>query len=328
MKNLKLIVLMLLVINLANAQTRYGTGTGTGGGNASSYFGQYAGENATGGLNTFVGSQAGRKCTGRGNLAFGNVTLSDNIAGDSNIAIGNNAAKSSQGSYNLSIGDSAGKDTGDGNANINLGYQAGFFAGTNNVFIGFKSGFKNTMNVNNKLYIDSHYHELGPNDPIIATQPSMDTPLIYGDFATHQVGIGTNDVGDYALAVKGHIVAEEITVKTYDTNTGWADYVFDEDYDLMPLTELEKEIEKLGHLPEVPSAEEVNENGYKVGEMDVTLLKKVEELTLHLIEMDKAIKALQQSEKELNEENAALKTELSTSTEQKRTPRKKRGTKK
>lgn len=321
MKNLKLIVLMLLVANLATAQTRYGSGAGTSGGANSCYFGNNAGSQATGWVNTFVGANAGFYSSGNGNLAFGNAALMNNASGLSNISIGNNAGRHSQGNFNTNIGDSSGKEVENngqaGNGNTNFGYQAGFYGeGNNNVFIGFKSGFNDVMNYSNKLYIDSHYDKIpnaesAPWTTIRDFKPDLNqinTPLIYGDFATDQVGIGTNDVGNYTLAVKGHVVAEEITVKAY--TAGWADYVFAEDYDLMPLAELETEIEKLGHLPEVPSAEEVLENGHKVGEMDVILLKKVEEMTLHLIDMNKAIQALQESEKELRKENAALKNKL------------------
>lgn len=311
---------MLLTANLASAQignysaphptvlktymTSIGNGAGQGGNSSGqcTFVGYNAGVNSNTWNNTFVGAHAGKTSTGAGNLAFGAWALGESGTGKQNIAIGNNAGRYAKGSYNISIGANAGEVDATNSGNTYIGYNAGVNAiGNNNLFLGSFAG-SGLTNANNKLYIDNSGDENGTYIGDITT------PLIYGDFSTDQVGIGTNDVGNYTLAVKGHVVAEEITVKAY--TSGWADYVFAEDYDLMPLTELEKEIEKLGHLPEVPSAEEVLENGHKVGEMDVILLKKVEEMTLHLIEMNKAIQTLQESEKELRKENAALKNEI------------------
>ncbi len=97
------------------------------------------------------------------------------------------------------------------------------------------------------------------------------------------------------LRVAGPLQAEtmrtsEITV----TNTWWADFVFDNDYDLMSLDEVEEYIENNGHLPEIPSAEEIERNGgHSLGDTQVLLLQKIEELTLHLIEQNKRIAQLE-----------------------------------
>ena len=96
----------------------------------------------------------------------------------------------------------------------------------------------------------------------------------------------------------------------------WPDYVFAQDYNLMSLTDLEAEIETLGHLPGVPSAEEVEENGHALGEMDAILLEKIEELTLHLIDINKEVKTLR-------EENTNLKNEVQTLKNGKKKRRKK-----
>jgi hypothetical protein len=69
---------------------------------------------------------------------------------------------------------------------------------------------------------------------------------------------------------------------------GWADYVFEEDYVLMPTAELEAYIKEHKHLPGVPSAQEVVEEGIDLAEMNKILLEKVEELTLRVIELEKA----------------------------------------
>jgi len=96
------------------------------------------------------------------------------------------------------------------------------------------------------------------------------------------VGIGTTNPQS-KLAVNGTITAQEVVV----TLDGWADYVFEDDYQSMPLDELEQSIKKNKHLPGIPSAEEVAANGVNVGEMQVKLLQKVEELTLYVIELKK-----------------------------------------
>ncbi len=94
------------------------------------------------------------------------------------------------------------------------------------------------------------------------------------------VGIGTA-TPQSKLAVDGIITSKEVNV----TATGWPDYVFESDYELMSLEEIEKFIADKGHLPEVPTAQEVASNGLMVGEMNALLLKKIEELTLHQIEL-------------------------------------------
>lgn len=102
------------------------------------------------------------------------------------------------------------------------------------------------------------------------------------------VGIGTT-APQSLLAVKGKITAQAVEV----TMTGWADYVFKTDYNLATLNEVENFITKNGHLPNVPSALEVEENGINLGEMNKVLLLKIEELTLYMIEQEKRIQELE-----------------------------------
>lgn len=100
------------------------------------------------------------------------------------------------------------------------------------------------------------------------------------------VGIGTSDVGTYKLAVAGSINATLIRVTE---SVPGSDYVFENDYNLMSLNELETYVKANKHLPEVMSAEEFAKDGYSLGEMDDVLLRKVEELTLYVIDQDKTI---------------------------------------
>jgi uncharacterized small protein (DUF1192 family) len=104
------------------------------------------------------------------------------------------------------------------------------------------------------------------------------------------VGIGTTTPGE-KLAVNGRILAKEIKVISGAT-TSWPDYVFKPTCKLTSLPELEQFIKTHQHLPEVPSAREVAANGIEVGANQALLLKKVEELTLYIIEQNKEIKRL------------------------------------
>lgn len=97
----------------------------------------------------------------------------------------------------------------------------------------------------------------------------------------------TQSLNTNALAVNGNIKAKEIKVTT--TAAEWPDYVFKTDYNLRSLSKTEEFIKENGHLPEVPKASEMEKNGVSLGEMNKILLKKIEEMTLHLIEKDKII---------------------------------------
>ncbi len=114
--------------------------------------------------------------------------------------------------------------------------------------------------------------------------------------ATGNIGIATS-TPDYKLDVNGTIRAKEIKVAT-----GWSDFVFDTDYNLPTLSEVEQYIAQHSHLPEIPSAEEVEENGISVGEMNAKLLQKIEELTLYVIEQNKQIEELKNKVAELEKE--------------------------
>ncbi len=117
-----------------------------------------------------------------------------------------------------------------------------------------------------------------------------------------KVGINTlNMPGNYDLYVPDGILTER--VKVADSNTaGWADYVFDENYSLKSLTDVEQFVAKNKHLPNVPSAKEIDENGYEMTEMNVIFMEKIEELFLHTIEQQKQIDALKKQNEDLIKE--------------------------
>lgn len=117
------------------------------------------------------------------------------------------------------------------------------------------------------------------------------------------IGIGTVSTDSHKLAVEGSIGARKIKVEA----TGWSDFVFENDYHLRPLEEVEQFISNNKHLPEIPSAQDVKRNGIDLGQMDSKLLMKIEELTLYLIEQNKQNQAQQARIEQLEKELEALK---------------------
>ena len=129
--------------------------------------------------------------------------------------------------------------------------------------------------------------------------------LINTQAGNGKVAIGTvnipnsvmgTDVSAYKLFVQGGILTEEVRVRT-----DWADYVFDKNYRLRPLAEVKAFIEKHGHLPGSPSAEEIQNNGLELSDNATYQQEKIEELFLYIISLDEKITALEA-------ENARLKT--------------------
>lgn len=102
-----------------------------------------------------------------------------------------------------------------------------------------------------------------------------------------KLGIGTTNPGNYKLAVNGSIRAKSVIVET-----GWSDFVFDPNYKLLSLSEVESFIKENKHLPDVPSEAEITKSGVDIGAIQSKLLQKIEELTLYIIKLDKENKEL------------------------------------
>ncbi|WP_333658106.1 hypothetical protein, partial [Flavobacterium sp.] len=261
-------------VGISAGQFSSGTGFNT-------YIGQNAGKGIsssiqnTGNFNTYIGQNAGlSNSTGSHNLFSGSYAGISNATGNSNTY----------------IGASSGYDNYEGNNNVFIGFEAGMETlGSNNILIGNKTGPGNFETINNQLYINGNINY-------------SETPLIWGDFAADQlkfngkVGIGGNsttgfgnypttasgvNVSNYQLFVKGGILTEEVRISLANT---WADYVFNKDYNLKSLNEVEQFIKENGHLPNVPSAAQVKEEGIELGEMAKIQQEKIEELTLYIIE--------------------------------------------
>ncbi|MCC9073594.1 hypothetical protein LNQ49_18610 [Flavobacterium sp. F-65] len=110
--------------------------------------------------------------------------------------------------------------------------------------------------------------------------------------SNQNVGIGTKDPA-YKLDVCGTIRSNEVKVDLLASCV--PDYVFADDYKLKSLQEVEEFIKQNSHLPEIPSAKEIEKNGLMLAEMNMSLLKKIEEMTLYMIEMKKEIEILKQN---------------------------------
>lgn len=279
---------------------QFSTATGQAGQGGNTYIGQNAGKGSAtapnnGRYNAFIGFNAGSSnTTGFSNFYGGAYAGSSITTGISNVFLGNSSGlQVITGNSNVYLGASSGYDNTNGNNNVFIGSEAGIETlGSNNIFIGTKAGLGSFIAVNNQLYINGSidYYEV---------------PLIWGDFAADQlklngkVGIGT--VGtfptnplytNYKLFVTGGILTDEIRVAPSASGT-WADYVFAKDYNLKPLSEVEQFIKENGHLPNVPSAAQIKEEGINVGDMARIQQEKIEELTLYIIAQNKRIEALE-----------------------------------
>ncbi|WP_306565641.1 hypothetical protein [Flavobacterium lindanitolerans] len=288
--------------NVASTATLTSGGLNAGtDGTANTFYGYQTGRyTGTGINNTFIGHESGREnTTGKNNAFIGYQAGANNTIGANNTFVGSHSGQTSySGSYNVYLGQFAGGEN-NGNYNTFLGMQAGGDSqGSNNVLIGSNAGY--SMSGNDKLFIDN---------------TDTASPLIWGDFAQDQlkfngkVGIGYGfgnfpttagsvNVSNYNLFVKGGILTEEVRV---NLQSAWADYVFDENYKLKSLKEVETFIKENGHLENVPSAKQVKEEGIELGEMVKIQQEKIEELTLYIIEQNKINESQNKELQELKE---------------------------
>lgn len=233
------------------------------------------------------------------------------------IALGFNASRFFFSTGKVGIGTNTPKELLDVLGSINAANN--LRCGTS-LFVGESTCGQYWQKVNTNQYFHITRHDPTMTDgPVIYPNNGIDgTPIALGFvasrfvFATGSVGIGTN-APQAKLHVVGKIICEdELKVVDINTNTinskaiktkditvemnNAADYVFDENYNLKSLSEVESYVKENKHLPGVPSATEMAQNGMSVSEMSNLLLEKVEELTLHMIQLEK--------------ENASLKAKV------------------
>lgn len=307
---------------------------------------------STGSKNVFLGYSSGKNnTTGNKNVYIGTNTGIYNV-GSYNVAIGDEALAGNQinvntGSSNLALGSFAGYGITTGGGNFFGGFSAGINTteGSNNVFLGTSAGGRNITGSNN-IYIGNYAGasaETNATNKFILSNNWYGNPLIFGDFSTNQLAIGSkiltpgyNLIANGGLLIKSddNAIIPSLNVRT-DGNvsigtfnvfggttdpykltvdgkirctalrvtTSWADYVFEDSYKLRSLQELEQYIKENKHLPDVPTAASIEEKGADVGEMQKIMMQKIEELTLYIIQQQKV---MDEQQKQIDE----LKTQI------------------
>ncbi len=287
--------------------------------------GNSAGFNTTtGNSNSFLGSYAGYKTTtGYSNVAIGVGSLYNNEIGSNSVMIGDSAGLRNTASANTFIGSKAGYNNSTGTNNTFLGYQSGqnVTTGSNNIIIGPMSGTAITDGSDNVLMGYNSQAEDGLHNATAigaGSRVAVSNALILGNGAN--VGIGTSApatrlevVGSQAdqsglrltslttnspsalttdqfLTVnqQGDVVKARYQLRISDVSQ-WSDKVFSPTYQLRPLNAVANYVREQGHLPGVPSAEQVKTEGVDLVKMNSLLLEKVEELTLYGIDQQKQL---------------------------------------
>lgn len=290
-----------------------------------------ASNNTNGFSNTIVGASCGRLgTTGVQNTYMGRQAGYNNLTGNDNVAIGYFAGFSNLGSGSVFLGKMAGYfETGP-----NKLYIANSSTTTPLIYGDFATSH---LRINGTLQLSG---TTGPGyvltdvsgNGTLSLQPAvptgggttsinndadnrLTTALGTGQFNAENnltfdgstfsvngnVGIGTTATSGYRLAVNGNSVFTRVKVREY---AAWPDYVFESNYKLPSLTEVEKFIKQHKHLPEVPSKAEIKRDGLDVGDNQSLLLKKIEELTLYVIEQNKKVEELQHEVQNLKNANA------------------------
>jgi hypothetical protein len=351
-----------------------------------------AGSNNTGGYSIFVGDSAGYKNQQHGNIFVGSKSGYENTAGfentfvgertgqentdgDHNTFIGNAAGHyNTGGNNNTFVGDAAGYVSDTGNNNVCVGSGAGFYTdtGSNNVFVGTQAGLSNSSGSGN-VFLGNYagYAEQVSNKLIIANAADSSHVLIYGDFSSGNVGLGTmaptaklevQGAQDGLVLIKidqrgtrqytglrldrdddekwlvgmsafnDHLIfrrtasSNDMTIDTTgnvgigtgtpgykldvagDINTSGEirrngssynhpDYVFERDYELASFTDLRAYVAENKHLPGMPSAEQVSEDGVMLFEHNRLLLEKLEEAYLYILALEERMTELENSSK-------------------------------
>jgi len=310
----------------ANTFIGFFSGLKTTNGSENVFVGPHTGEmNTSGSKNVFIGAESGKaNTTGSGNVYLG-YNAGQGTQGSNQLIIANTSTNRPLvfGKFDTSSLYINGRlETAEGNPSsfiINTGYgndaqiNGGYFIGqralgtndnplpvqNNNGLAVFGgqgydgSTFTNAhggMTVraagnwnaqNHGTYLTFHTTPSGTSQADYAERLRID--------AAGNVGIGTSSPSA-KLAVNGRIKAKTIEV----TIAGWPDYVFEDEYSLMPLDQVEKFIEEKGHLPRVPSQKDLEEGGLDLAKMNALLMEKVEELTLHTIRQQKEIDQLRE----------------------------------
>ena len=288
------------------------------GGSTSVAAGTGAGNNTfTGPNNAFAGFYAGSQEADLGDNVYLGFASGAVSASGSNVFVGSGTASNSPTlGRNAAIGANAGAALTSGGGNTFVGTNSGSAVTSRpwNTFIGFNAGASTVSSSN--IVIGANTTGPTTGDRMLFIDNSANNPLVWGDFANDRIklhgktGIGGNSttsfgsfsgtfpstangvsVSAYQLFAKGGILTEAVTISTF---SGWADYVFSNGYELMPLSEIEAFIAVNGHLPGVPSAREIGDCGFELGDMARIHQEKIEELTLHAIDLEKELERFEE----------------------------------
>lgn len=123
-------------------------------------------------------------------------------------------------------------------------------------------------------------------------------------YITNELRVGSDALSGatgYKVAIDGKLIAEEVRVQL---SSSWPDYVFDDDYPLRPLSDVKASIQQHGHLPGIPSAAQVENDGLHLGDMQIRILEKMEEMMLYILQQEEKIKALETEIKVIKNQNS------------------------
>ncbi|MEY1639052.1 hypothetical protein [Tenuifilum osseticum] len=263
--------------------------------------GNYSGYSNTTSQNLFIGEYAGEKnTTGTRNSFVGFFAGQNNLTGGQNSYFGQFAGMDNTKSYNTFIGYWAGGDNIDGEKNAFLGYRSGQGSnGSNNVFLGYQAGEGNTGSNNVLIGYQAGYYSGNVSNVLYIANSSSSPPLIYGNFSTGNVGLGT-----VSPDKKLHVVGDARVTGSIYYGTGTStytkpDFVFNPDYKEFydPLS-VERFIRLNGHLPWLTKASE-EKDGINLTRMQFETVETVENLQLQIIQQQKEIEELKRANSEL-----------------------------
>ncbi|MBO0931593.1 hypothetical protein [Fibrella aquatilis] len=274
------------------------------GSSANTFLGTQSGQGTTSGArNTFLGLKAGfPNTTGSNNTFVGFESGKNNVDGSDNVFMGFNAGQNLRnGRGNSAIGVGAGAIEGDGDQNTYIGFNANSSGKglSNATAIGANA---RVMTSNALILGNGANVGIGNSAPqslleLTARYENQSglrfTHLTANSAAQTQVAekfLTVSDKGDVVLANK--LTSNQLVVRTASAKA-WADYVFEKNYNLQPLAQVEQYIQQHGHLPGIPAAADMASTGVELTKLLTTLVQKNEELTLHLIAQQKQINALQ-----------------------------------
>ena len=311
-------------------------------GTFNTFLGNGAGySNLGGGNNTFVGLNSGFKTTGSENVALGRDAGLENVGGQQNTFIGTGAGVNPGVTVSNAVAIGYNSRVSVSNALV-LGNNVNVGIGTSSptARLEVSSGVANTAglkltNLTNTspasvtgatkfLSVDGSGNvvlaSLNASPRVATSSDAVGVSESYWQLAGGRlsnssgeavvIGKGISKLGgNYGLYVEKGILTEKVKVAIKNTSD-WSDFVFAPGYQLRKLSEVERFIKSHGHLPGVPSAAQVVAEGVDMAKMDATLLQKIEELTLYMVDMKKEVNAMRQENVKLRQKNNTIERQI------------------